>query len=153
GKSTAADAVARQLEAQGLAVAILSLDDLYLAHERRLALARQIHPLFATRGVPGTHDVELGIAVVDRLRAGAPTPLPPSDKATDTSLPPSAWPASAAKVDVVLFEGWCVGARPQRDEDLAHPVNRLEAEEDEGAVWRRAVNNALAGPYQALFAR
>ena len=67
GKSTLAEALAERLERDGLACAVLSLDDLYLTRAERERLARGVHPLLATRGPPGTHDTSLGIAVLDAL--------------------------------------------------------------------------------------
>ena len=82
-----------------------------------------------------------------------PTTLPRFDKARDDLAPASAWPLEPAQVDVVLFEGWCVGAKPQAPEALAAPVNDLEARRDPDGRWRRYVNDSLAGPYQSLFSR
>ena len=79
--------------------------------------------------------------------------MPRFDKALDDRLPPAAWDRVPAGVQVVIFEGWCVGARPQAEAALAQPVNALERDDDPDGVWRRYVNAALAGPYQALFAR
>ena len=56
------------------------------------------------------------------------------------------------RADIILFEGWCVGARPQADALLDEPINDLERAEDPDGVWRRYVNDALAAPYQDLFA-
>lgn len=133
--------------------ATLSLDDLYLSREARRALARDIHPLFATRGVPGTHDVALGQEVLARLGAGEPVRLPRFDKARDDRLPEEDWPQARADCELVLFEGWCVGARAQPAAALAVPVNALEAEEDADAKWRVHVNSALKGDYASLFGR
>ncbi|KRA74965.1 kinase [Caulobacter sp. Root656] len=153
GKTTTVRVVAALLEAQGLKVATLSLDDLYLPRADREVLAREVHPLLRTRGVPGTHDVALGLAVLDRLAGEGETALPRCDKAADDRAPVEAWPVVAGPVDVVLFEGWCVGARPEPAEALAAPVNALERERDPDGVWRAHVNAALAGSYRALFAR
>ncbi|MGR4863401.1 kinase [Caulobacter sp. LARHSG274] len=153
GKSTAVLVLRRLLEARGLRVAILSLDDLYLPIEDRQALARDVHPLLRTRGVPGTHDVGLGLAVLDGLAGPGRTAIPRFDKAADTRAPSESWPVVEGPVDVVLFEGWCVGARPQPDKALAAPVNALERERDPDGTWRAHVNAALAGPYRPLFAR
>ena len=60
GKSTLAAKLPPLLAARGLRSAVLALDDLYLTHAERRRLAADIHPLLATRGVPGTHDVALG---------------------------------------------------------------------------------------------
>lgn len=153
GKSTTVAVVAALLEARGLKVATLSLDDLYLPRADREALARDVHPLLRTRGVPGTHDVALGLAVLDGLAGQGETALPRFDKASDDRAPVDAWPVLAGPVDVVLFEGWCVGARPEPPQALAAPINALERERDPDGAWRSYVNAALAGPYRALFAR
>ncbi len=153
GKSTLCRVLEALLEGEhGLGVATLSLDDLYLTVRERVELARSVHPLLATRGVPGTHDVALGLSLLDGVRAGqAGLVLPRFDKAADDRAPEGAWHELAAPVDVLLFEGWCMAARPQAEADLAAPINQLEAEEDAAAVWRTHVNAALAGPYCALF--
>jgi len=156
GKSTLAAFLEQALlPALGLGAATLSLDDLYLPRADRLALAREVHPLFATRGVPGTHDAALGGALIDALRAPgrAPVRVPRFSKADDDRLPESAWRSATARPDIILFEGWCVGATPEAPEALLAPVNALEAEEDADGIWRSHVNAALAGDYAALFAR
>lgn len=152
GKSTMVRVLARLLEARGLRVAVLSLDDIYLTRAERAVLAREVHPLLATRGPAGTHDVDLGCAVIDALTAGKVTSLPRFDKARDDRMPQSTWP-QAAGADIVLFEGWCIGARPERDDTLAPPINDLEREEDADGTWRRYVNAMLGGSYTSLFGR
>ena len=153
GKTTLAQALRVRLEQAGITAAVLSLDDLYLMRAEREVLAQTVHPLLRTRGVPGTHDVPLGQAVFAALDRGEAAALPRFDKALDDRLPPAAWDRVPAGVQVVIFEGWCVGARPQAEAALAQPVNALERDDDPDGVWRRYVNAALAGPYQALFAR
>lgn len=149
GKSTIAEAVRQDFAERGLRVAVLSLDDLYLPPDKRPV---SVHPLFATRGVPGTHDVGLGLSVLEALKAGEGAALPRFDKATDHPLPRHDWPYIAAP-DLILFEGWCVGARPQSESALHTPVNALERDEDPDGVWRGYVNQQLAGPYADLFAQ
>ncbi len=153
GKSTAVTKLAALLGADGLTLAILSLDDLVLPRAGRADLAHDIHPLFVTRGPPGTHDVALGIATLEALRAGQPVRLPRFDKATDEPLPYADWPLVDRACDVILFEGWCVGARPQPPAMLTAPVNALERGEDPDSIWRGHINACLAGTYQALFAQ
>ena len=153
GKSTLVASVAALLRTAGLQVALLSIDDLYLGHAERQQLARTVHPLLATRGVPGTHDVGLGMQVFDALLAGREVELPAFDKAQDDRKPAGRGPRVAAGVQVLLFEGWCVGARPQAEAALVEPVNTLEREEDPDGRWRRFANAHLAGEYQQLFAR
>jgi len=155
GKSTLGALLAAVLhQGFGARAALLSVDDLYLTHADRRRLGRELHPLFATRGPPGTHDPALGLAVINRLLAqgsGERTALPSFDKAIDDRRPRDAWPVHDGPADYVLFEGWCVGARAQSAAALAVPVNALEREEDTDGRWRRAANAALAGPYRALF--
>ncbi|MBM4200974.1 MAG: hypothetical protein FJ189_06780, partial [Gammaproteobacteria bacterium] len=87
GKSTLARLIALILSrACGFRVARLSIDDLYKTRAERRELARTVHPLLLTRGVPGTHDTELGLDVIDALRRATErqaTLLPRFDKATD----------------------------------------------------------------------
>jgi D-glycerate 3-kinase len=149
GKSTIAAALAGRFDRS----AVLSLDDLYLPRASRADLARDVHPLFATRGVPGTHDVALGRAIFAALDRGEAVALPRFDKARDDRAPRGDWPTAPADCDLLVFEGWCVGAAPQDAAALDAPINTLERDEDADGVWRRASNAALAADYQALFAR
>ncbi len=153
GKSTIARYAARLLEGRGMRAVALSLDDFYLTHDARQRLAKEIHPLLAVRGPPGTHDVGMAGAAIDQLRAKGKVSLPRFDKATDTRAPRNSWETIASPVDVILLEGWCVGAISQGRAALATPVNDLERDEDPKAIWRTYVNDQLDGPYQGLFAR
>jgi D-glycerate 3-kinase len=153
GKSTLSDALAERLNERGTRTAILSLDDLYLSRARRADLARTVHPLFKTRGVPGTHDVVQGVALLDAVKAGRGATLPRFDKATDDPAPKAQWPVIEGPIDVLIFEGWCIGARAQDIAALNDPINGLERDRDAEGVWRRQANAALAGAYAALFRR
>lgn len=151
GKSTLARAVADRFGA-----ATLSLDDVYLTQAERAEMARRVHPLFATRGPPGTHDLELLDAVLTRLQTAGPdarTPLPRFDKLADDRAPESDFPVVQGRPRAIVLEGWCLGATPQTPQALAAPVNALERAQDPDGVWRRAVNAALAQNYAALRAR
>jgi D-glycerate 3-kinase len=138
-----------------LRVAGLSIDDLYRTHAERERLAHDVHPLLATRGVPGTHDVALGLDLLDRLtvRETAAVAIPAFDKARDDRRPQADWPVVETPLDLVLLDGWCVGARLQPDIALQAPINELEQRDDAGGTWRRHVNAQLAGDYAKLFAR
>lgn len=136
----------------GLNVAILSLDDLYLTQQTRSRLAAEVHPLLATRGVPGTHDVELGKKVIhEALWGSGSLALPRFDKATDDRAAHEIWPTIVAPLDVLLFEGWCVNAQAVPEQRLRSPINLLERLNDAGGQWRTYVNTQLAGPYRDLF--
>ncbi|MBS0361148.1 MAG: kinase [Proteobacteria bacterium] len=153
GKSTVAAWTVQLLEERGLRAVALSLDDFYLTHEARQRLAKEVHPLLATRGPPGTHDVGMASAALDALRTRGKASVPKFDKASDTRAPRAQWPTVATPVDVIILEGWCVGAIAQGRAALATPVNALERDEDPDGVWRGYVNDQLDGPYQDLFGK
>ena len=151
GKSTAARVLTQLLADHGLSAVALSIDDFYLTREQRTSLSRSVHPLLRTRGVPGTHDIGLALETLQSLRAGLPTSLPRFDKATDQRVAQQSWPVAQAAYDVILFEGWCVGALPQPAAALQAPVNTLERDLDPELIWRTYVNDALVRDYPPLF--
>ncbi|MEZ0472366.1 kinase [Luteimonas salinilitoris] len=152
GKSTLAAQVTARAQARGIRTATVSLDDFYLDRDARAALARDVHPLLATRGPPGTHDLALACATLDALRAGAEVALPRFDKIADARLPRGDWPCVEG-ARLTIFEGWCLGTPAEDDAALAEPVNGLERNEDRDGVWRRHCNRALARDYPRLWRR
>ncbi len=135
-------------------VVTLSIDDLYLTRAERQHLAQRVHPLLASRGVPGTHDVELGLRVLEQLKnpRHGEVLIPRFNKATDDRQAESKWTKVESPVDIILFEGWCVGAVAQSEDELHVVINELEAQQDTDGRWRRYVNRQLQGPYRKLFA-
>ncbi|GGE05206.1 kinase [Tsuneonella deserti] len=150
GKSTMAPRLVQRLSAAGLRAQVLALDDFYLTEAERAELARTVHPLLLTRGVPGTHDIGLLRGAIDSLLAGREAAIPIFDKARDDR---AGWRTLDSAADVILLEGWCVGARPEPSQRLLAPVNALERDEDASGAWRDWVNQHLASDYAALFAR
>ena len=155
GKSTLALFTSLILQtSHNLRTVCLSLDDFYLTKKERGQLADDIHPLLKTRGVPGTHDIQLAcqiIAKLNTMKTGDEVLIPRFDKAMDDRKPESEWDRISGKVDVILFEGWCVSATHEDDSLLKCPINKLEAELDQLGVWRGWVNEQLKHQYQALF--
>ncbi|MFQ3196445.1 MAG: D-glycerate 3-kinase [Paraglaciecola sp.] len=153
GKSTLADFLKTYLQDKyKLNVIVMSLDDFYLDQSRRLALSIKVHPLFTTRGVPGTHNIAHAKQLLSNLgKTGDELALPKFDKATDNPKQEKSWPTTPTPVDIVIFEGWCWGVEAQDDASLTLPINELERCEDETAVWRRYVNRQLATRYQPLY--
>jgi len=127
---------------------VLSLDDFYLTHAERSSLSKSIHPLLATRGVPGTHEIEMMSLVVERIRDGQPVQVPEFNKAEDDRN--GFRQVHGGEIDFVVFEGWCWGARATTRDELIKPINGLEAQEDSAGVWRNYVNDQLEA-YQPLF--
>lgn len=135
---------------------VLSLDDFYKPREERARLAEKVHPLLATRGVPGTHDVDMLAETLDALSTADShqvTPIPAFDKGQDTRVAEEHFQQFQGRPGIIFVEGWCLGARPETEAALAEPVNELEAREDVQGRWRHFVNDQLAGPYQLLFNR
>ena len=121
----------------------LSLDDVYLTNAERQAMAREVHPLFATRGPPGTHDLDLLQQALTALSAAGPgddTLIPVFDKLADDRAPREAWRRFRGRPRAILLDGWCLGVEPEAEEALDRPVNALEREQDPDTVWRRSVN-------------
>ncbi len=157
GKSTLCTLLAELLKKEfSLRCCVLSIDDLYLTKAERQEKAHRIHPLLVTRGVPGTHDVKLGLQLFDQLRnatASSCTPISRFDKATDDRSPEHLWDEFNGRPDLVLFEGWCVGAVAQDEVLLEGSVNPLEVSEDADNVWRCYVNQCLKEDYPSLFSQ
>lgn len=153
GKSTLCELLKNILENQfNLRTAILSLDDLYKTKAERIDMARALHPLFLTRGVPGTHDTNLGLSILSALQQGlTPIEIPKFDKLQDDRLPQKYWQTVSGKIDIILFEGWFIGAKPQTEKKLLTPINTLEFSEDPDAVWRLCANYFLKNNYAPLF--
>lgn len=149
GKTTLCKFLEILLKARGLRAVTLSLDDLYLTYAERLQLAAEVHPLFITRGVPGTHAVAMALGIIEDVLAGRAFEIPRFDKVFDDRS--NNVTRISGPVDVLLFEGWCIGAIPQDAAKLARPVNVLEAEEDPDTVWRMLINHWLEHDYKRLF--
>nr|WP_310091527.1 kinase [Pseudoxanthomonas sacheonensis] len=151
GKSTLAAQIAALADTRGHRVAVLSIDDFYLRKDQRLQLAREVHPLLATRGPPGTHDLGLALETIGSLRDGRPTRLPRFDKLADEREPAARWLSMERRCDFVLLEGWFLKTPPQSPDDLLQPINALERDEDPDGSWRRWCNKALADDYPRLW--
>jgi len=152
GKSTMARFIKHIIESEmDCQVADLSLDDFYSVREKRMSLAKDVHPLFATRGVPGTHDVDLIEQVFDSLLNRRACRIPRFNKAIDDRDAESAWTDCNEPVEVILFEGWCNNSPAQSAQELERPVNELEEKEDPHGIWRQYVNKQLIDYRQRLF--
>jgi D-glycerate 3-kinase len=136
-------------------VVVLSIDDFYLTRAERHGLGNQIHPLMETRGVPGTHDMQMLVNCIEELKNLGPNEsmtLPRFDKSRDDRASANTWPLLCGPIDLIILEGWCVGCTSQSEDDLLEPINLLEREEDATGEWRRYVNNQIRGSYTDLFA-
>lgn len=156
GKTTLSKFLSHCCREAGLRVVELSIDDFYLSQAARQTLAQEIHPLLATRGVPGTHDTSALHACLNQLLDPAlaeAVSIPRFDKATDNPIPEQEWPVVQGPVDLVILEGWFIGVGPETEDTLSGPINTLEAESDPAGSWRRYVNAVLTTDYVPVFSR
>lgn len=153
GKSALADylctVAASQFNINALST---SIDDFYHTKNKRNQLGKEIHPLLVTRGVPGTHDIELAMRILDGLVDGSEDVLVPRfDKTIDDRCNTNEFIRVSKPLDLIVLEGWCLGAKAQKRAELEVDINNLEREFDPNFIWRKYVNNCIAEPYQKLF--
>jgi D-glycerate 3-kinase len=131
----------------------VSIDDFYKTRKDRRLLSKNKHPLLMTRGVPGTHDIDLMLSFFKKIKNKnfKSLKVPIFNKAIDDRYPKNLWHKIESKPDVIIFEGWCVGARAQTNKQLKKPINSLEKDYDQGIKWRSHVNNQLKTKYKTLF--
>ena len=133
-----------------------SIDDIYKTKDERVEIAKKIHPLCTVRGVPGTHNIKLGVEIIDRLcnaDNSSYTPIPSFSKILDQHYPRKDWLEFKGRPDYIFFDGWCVGAKPIPENKWEPPLNKIEKEQDPDQIWAKWSNNELAGDYQSLFKR
>ena len=131
----------------------ISIDDFYKTIKQRTLLSKNKHPLLMTRGVPGTHDIDIMLNFFKRIKVKnfKILKLPKFNKGVDDRCKQSLWYKIQSKPDVVILEGWCVGARSQNSKELKKPVNSLEKIHDQNFKWRQYVNYQLKTKYKKLF--
>ncbi len=150
GKSTLGRLIEAACAEAGLRAIAIGLDDFYLSRAARKAMGVEIHPLFETRGQPGSHELERLRSVLDALLDPGVVELPRFDKGLDDRI-------DGVRVDgpfdLVLFEGWCVGARAGGVGTETPPLNALEREADPQGRWRAEVDARLARDYPSIWER
>ena len=132
---------------------VSSIDNFYKTLEDRNKISNKIHPLLKTRGVPGTHDINLvkNFFNIIRKKKFKKIKIPKFEKAMDNRLEKKYWFNIKQKPEIVILEGWCVGARPQSNSLIKRPINILEKYEDKDLKWRKYVNEKLKKEYKKLF--
>ena len=154
GKSTISNILKIILKENfNLETIIFSIDDFYKTIKERKIMAKKISPLFLTRGVPGTHDTKMLYSCIKNLKSSKfkKIIIPKFDKAIDNRAPKNKWLKVTKKPNIVVFEGWCVGAEPQKKKDLLISINKLEKQNDYKKTWRNKVNQELKQDYKKIF--
>ena len=133
----------------------ISIDDFYKTRKDRLNLSKRVHPMLMTRGVPGTHDIKVIIDFFKKVKNKnfKKIKLPNFNKAIDDRFTQKYWYSIDKKPDVIIFEGWCVGAKSEMSKTLKRPVNSLEKVDDKKLIWRKYVNKQLKTAYKDLYSQ
>ena len=154
GKSTIAEILKIILKTKySLNTINFSIDDFYKSFASRKKMSKKVHRLFLTRGVPGTHDTKLLINTFKKIykKKFKPVLIPKFDKSIDDRFPKKKWACVKKRPNIVIFEGWCVGSKPEKNIQLIKPINLLEKFEDSKLTWRKKVNNELKSNYKKIF--
>jgi len=136
-------------------ICVISIDDFYKTLNERKKMMKEKHPLFKTRGVPGTHDINLinKFFNIVKKKNFKKTKLPKFDKSIDNRLKKKHWFYVRHKPEIVILEGWCVGAKHQSNSLIKKPINLLEKNEDKNFKWRKYANEKLKKEYKKLFSK
>ena len=133
----------------------ISIDDFYKTRKERISLSKRIHPMLLTRGVPGTHDINMMLSFFKKVKNKKfkRLKLPTFNKAIDDRSNKKSWYELNEKPDVVIFEGWCVGAKSETNNTLKKTINSMEKTKDQKKIWRKYVNYQLKSKYKNLYSQ
>jgi len=133
----------------------ISIDDFYKTRKERINLSKKVHPMLLTRGVPGTHDINMMLNFFKKVKSKnfKRFKLPTFNKAIDDRFNKKYWYDLKDKPDVIIFEGWCVGAKSEKKNSLMKSINSMEKSKDQKKIWRRYVNQQLKTKYKKLYSQ
>jgi len=133
----------------------ISIDDFYKTRKERVNLSKRVHPMLMTRGVPGTHDINMMLSFFKKVKSRKfkSLKLPTFNKAIDDRFNKKYWYNLKDKPDVIIFEGWCVGAKSEKNNTLKKTINSMEKFKDQKKIWRKYVNYQLKSGYKKLYSQ
>jgi len=133
----------------------ISIDDFYKTRKERISLSKKVHPMLLTRGVPGTHDINIMLNFFRKakMKKFKRLKLPTFNKAIDDRFNKKKWYDLKKRPDVIIFEGWCVGAKSEKDTTLKKTINSMEKAKDQKQIWRKYVNQQLKSKYKNLYSQ
>ena len=133
----------------------ISIDDFYKTRKERVLLSKKIHSMLLTRGVPGTHDINMMLNFFKKIKSKKfkSLQLPNFNKAIDDRFAKKHWYNIKKRPDVIIFEGWCVGAKPEKNATLNKAINSMEKKKDQKKIWRKYVNQQLKLKYKDLYSQ
>ncbi len=133
----------------------ISIDDFYKTRKERIRLSKRVHSMLLTRGVPGTHDINMMLNFFKKMKSKKfkRLKLPTFNKAIDDRFNKKRWYDLKEKPDVIIFEGWCVGAKAEKINTLNKTINLMEKNKDKKKIWRKYVNQQLKSKYKNLYSQ
>jgi len=133
----------------------ISIDDFYKTRKERINLSKRVHPMLLTRGVPGTHDINMMLNFFrnSKSKKFKRLKLPTFNKAIDDRFNKKKWYDLKKRPDVIIFEGWCVGAKSEKNTTLKKTINSMEKAKDQKQIWRKYVNQQLKSKYKNLYSQ
>ena len=133
----------------------ISIDDFYKTRKERINLSKRVHPMLLTRGVPGTHDINMMLNFFKKSKSKKfkRLKLPTFNKAIDDRFNKKKWYDLKKRPDVIIFEGWCVGAKSEKNNTLKKTINSMEKAKDQKQIWRKYVNHQLKSKYKNLYSQ
>ena len=133
----------------------ISIDDFYKTRKERINLSKRVHPMLLTRGVPGTHDIDMMLNFFRKSKSKKfkRLKLPTFNKAIDDRFSKKRWYDLKKRPDVIIFEGWCVGAKAEKNINLKKTINSMEKAKDQKLIWRKYVNEQLKTKYKNLYSQ
>ena len=133
----------------------ISIDDFYKTRKERISLSKKVHPMLLTRGVPGTHDINMILSFFKKAKSRKfkRLKLPTFNKAVDDRFSKKKWYDLKKRPDVIIFEGWCVGAKSENNISLKKTINSMEKAKDQKHIWRKHVNDQLKSKYKTLYSQ
>ena len=133
----------------------ISIDDFYKTRKERIRLSKRVHSMLLTRGVPGTHDINMMLNFFKKVKSKKfkRLKLPTFNKAIDDRFNKKRWYDLKEKPDVIIFEGWCVGAKAEKINTLNKTINLMEKNKDKKKIWRKYVNQQLKSKYKNLYSQ
>ena len=133
----------------------ISIDDFYKTRKERISLSKRVHPMLLTRGVPGTHDINMMLNFFKNVKSKKfkRLKLPTFNKAIDDRFNKKRWYDLKKRPDVIIFEGWCVGAKSEKSNTFKKTINKMEKTQDQKQIWRKFVNGQLKSKYKKLYSQ
>jgi len=133
----------------------ISIDDFYKTRKERISLSKRVHPMLLTRGVPGTHDINMMLNFFKNVKSKKfkRLKLPTFNKAIDDRFNKKKWYDLKKRPDVIIFEGWCIGAKSEKRNTLKKTINKMEKTKDQKQIWRKFVNDQLKSKYKKLYSQ